>query len=324
MTMVSLSLCVCLLIYKIEHRIKERERVGGHHQSTEESDAFVVPPQPTKLATVTHTPAAQRQVRSSHALLPFPYSSQPVASTTSHPAAPLSPDDAPFTLNITPPSAAQERATLPVVSSPPPVMAPLTPLERTDSSYFEGSEMRRRSSRGLDRQQSGRVHTSIDGVYSEVLKTVDVLLMCKPNEANMDVTVIQNAKEYLKMLHALLTDAWAAETRHEDTAAMIRQLPLLTQRLVKCMRFGFEQIPTPSISLSAQTHTPPSMLQFDVGLVSVSLASLFAIASSKLLATSLSEDAVAEIMQECVYWMVDPRLDTSEMTTNLLVFTLCR
>lgn len=262
-----------------------------------------------------HTPAAeQRQVCFSYDFyLLLSYYSQPVVAA-------LSPDDAPFTLNITPPSAVQDRSSVPVVSSPPPVMAPLTPLERTDSSYFEGSEMRRRSSRGLDRQQSGRVHTNIDGVYSEVLKSVDVLLMCKPNEPSMDVTVIQNAKEYLKMLHTLLTDTWSAETRHEDTAALIRQLPLLTQRLVKCMRFGFEQLPTSNISLQSQSHTPPSMLQFDVGMVSVSLACIFAITSSKLLVTSLSEEAAADIIQECVYWMVDSRLNTSAVLMLVLFF----
>lgn len=141
----------------------------------------------------------------------------------------------------------------------------------------------------------------LEGLYLDVVHKIDALLSCReavPEESQMQ----EDAKDYLKMLHSIVTGEWTAEKHEDDDELLRRQVIPLMHRVLKCVERAFV---LPAIPAG------DSPLSVDVGLASVSLATLFSLVRRQDIIDILPEMCLSELLAECLTRIVDSRLTNS-------------
>ena len=140
----------------------------------------------------------------------------------------------------------------------------------------------------------------MDSIFVEIISKVDVMLLCdKSNESSLsDATQI--AKDYLKMLHNVITTGNMSDNGNKAFEVLQRHASVLVERLDQCITFGFE-IKATSIT---EQHSKLSD-KVDVGLVSVSLACLFAMFDCKDLLRNIMESKVTQMVSTGIKYLVD-------------------
>lgn len=126
--------------------------------------------------------------------------------------------------------------------------------------------------------------------------------MSQPEPISDSDALNEEAKDYLKMLHAIVTGEWSAERVPEDEAVLLAHCEALTSLLVKCVGRSFD---LPSLMSS---RVPGAMLGVDVSLAAISLSTLFAVVKRGDLVKALSETTLFEVFYECLYRICDPRI----------------
>jgi hypothetical protein len=86
----------------------------------------------------------------------------------------------------------------------------------------------------------------------------------------------QEAKDYLKILHALIKEEWVAKEfiTRADNELLYRRVPSFIDLSLRCLEYGFS---SPISEDRLKSSTDPILKTVDVGLVSISLAIIFAL-----------------------------------------------
>lgn len=118
------------------------------------------------------------------------------------------------------------------------------------------------------------------------------------------ITACDDCREYMKMLHALVTGGWAkggsvnSATAAKDDAVLLQNAEGLVVMIVTCLSLAFEGI---GVSARSTADMPvASALDADVSLVSVCLASLHALVKHAGVVQKLSENALVELLSDSV------------------------
>jgi len=148
-------------------------------------------------------------------------------------------------------------------------------------------------------------HT-LTGIYADIAQRVDALLEKKGAAKETDA-VHEEAKDYLKILHAIFMKEWAVEEKGEIEEELLAHVNLLSERLCECVSTSFLPI----------NHQEPTTLGVDISLGAVSLATLFAMVKREDVANALSEDSCFSIFKECAQRLVDSRLAPPSADTVL-------
>eukprot|EP01041_Mallomonas_annulata_P000127 gene127-202_t len=154
--------------------------------------------------------------------------------------------------------------------------------------------------------EAARQEHHMEGMYIDVIQKIDVLLLHK-DVVREDSPIQEDAKDYLKMLHSIVTGEWSAEVLPEDDEALRRQSIPLLYRVLRSVERAFECPALPIV--------PPSVnsLSIDVGLASVALATLFALVRRKDVIDRIPEACLAELISECLRRIVDTRLTNTAL-----------
>ena len=89
----------------------------------------------------------------------------------------------------------------------------------------------------------------------------------------------KEAKDYLKILHALIKEEWVAKEfiTRADNELLFRRVPSFIDLSLRCVEYGFS---SPILEDRAKSSVDPILKTVDVGLVSISLAIIFALVFS--------------------------------------------
>jgi hypothetical protein len=118
--------------------------------------------------------------------------------------------------------------------------------------------------------------------------------------------VQEECKDYLKMLHTIVTGEWTTEALPEDDTVLLAHCEGLVQRLVKCIARSFD-LPAKDSQAGAAFATNGN-LGLDVSLLAISLSALFAFVKRLDVAQKLSEKSLFEVFHECLRRICDPRI----------------
>jgi hypothetical protein len=157
------------------------------------------------------------------------------------------------------------------------------------------------SSEDLEETHHNHTHRNSEGISEfesvcvDVVLKVDTLLSSStPNKTlamgdrgNDLLLLTQEAKDYLKILHALIKEEWVAPEfiTRADNELLCRRVPSFIDLSLRCLDYGFSS--PSSVSVSDSVDTSDALLRtVDVGLVSISLAILFALVTSLPLSSS--------------------------------------
>lgn len=93
---------------------------------------------------------------------------------------------------------------------------------------------------------------------------------------------------------------------------LLRRVPSFVDLSIRCLQHGFScPLPLMSSSSSSELSMDPLSKTIDIGLVSISLAILFAVLDRNDLCKALTEECIKKMIEECVRNLVDPRLVSS-------------
>jgi hypothetical protein len=160
------------------------------------------------------------------------------------------------------------------------------------------------------------------GIFRTIADSMDEYL-CLQTEFVSSQQVAASARkcrDYVKLLHSIICkDKEFASIRESDSdresldVQLSQSVSLLVDKLVCCIALSFEGS-TPTIAPSeTQADTVSAALNMDVSLLSLSLATLFAIIkrADTLQALFQASASVEHILQECLYRLVDDRLNNA-------------
>jgi hypothetical protein len=150
---------------------------------------------------------------------------------------------------------------------------------------------------------SGKTAPAFDGIYADIAAKLHTLLEI-PHTVEDSCEAHDDAREYLKMLHLVVTGAWAKETLPEDEEALSTQAEGMVGLLLKCLDRSFV---LPSISTISQQ----TLLGVDLSLASLALANLYAFLSRDSVVHLLSEECIISIFGHCVERLIDTKLKYS-------------
>lgn len=151
----------------------------------------------------------------------------------------------------------------------------------------------------------------------------------------------ESARDYVKILHAMITGEWSSESNTDDDEYVLHSsVDALALRLIRTISFAFQaHINFPSLYLSSLSpsavdasvsvsatsnaststytmSTSEKVLQMDVALVAVILATLFAIIKRKDLLLCLKPKTLQMIIQHSLIAIADPRLASVTATAT--------
>jgi hypothetical protein len=152
-------------------------------------------------------------------------------------------------------------------------------------------------------QSPGGVVTEFESLYADISRKVDSLLCATGVLSDNDV-VHEEAKDYIKMLHSVVSGEWSRPEDHtaEDDIVLLSHVDDLARQLVQCVARSFDQ------PVTLLNKVPGTFLGIDVSLVAISLSTLFAMVKRADIARRLSEDTLFEIFFECLLRLCDPRI----------------
>ena len=265
-------------------------------------------PSSQKTASVPSVTAPEAPSSNVHST-PKRTSKIPVVASPPNSASPDLLDGSPFRLEITPPGTDEKVPNLQIAECDSPILnglksnqgsvmlavgepaGALTPkvstLDKLETAIEAGSD------------------TELDGIYVDIASKLQALV--DVNESVSELNELHDdAREYLKMLHLVVTGAWAKETLPEDEEAVSRQAEPMVSLLLQCLDRSFRY---PSITSIQQQQ----LLGIDLSLSSLALANLYAYVSREDVVIALSEDCIMSIFGNCIERMIDSKLKhTSE------------
>ena len=183
-------------------------------------------------------------------------------------------------------------------------------------------------------------YTGLPGLFGDIAEKMDIYLMLQSNspkkstDSSMNATTsitremvnvtAEGARDYIKILHAMITGEWTSENTDEDDQMLRSSVDSMVIRLCKCLSFVFKfhQL-FPSLLSSSSTEdsnntnninnglamsTAEKVLQMDVSLAAVILATLFALIKRKELLLVIRSKTLEMVIEICLTAIVDPRL----------------
>ena len=163
---------------------------------------------------------------------------------------------------------------------------------------------------GAQRPPVEETDSGLIAIFDDIESKVDLYLSAATAEAPMASgdelqALCDEAKDYLKMLHSIVSGEWSKETPlPADERALHRRAEGLCRRLVSCVSLSFNK-PTTA------TATPTSLFGIDVSMVAVALATLFAMVRRPDLSQGVPLVTLESVFQECLRRIVDPRLSSA-------------
>jgi hypothetical protein len=166
---------------------------------------------------------------------------------------------------------------------------------------------------------SASAAAELEGIYQEVQQKVDALLQT-PHAVADSSAVQQEARDYLKVLHSIVSGEWSAEQLPEDEAALLLHAEGLALRLVGCVARAFElpALQDAHAVADAEAEESPAevIVGLDVSLLAISLSALFALVKRPEVAGRLSDHALFSVFHECLKRICDPRLSSAAAGTE--------
>jgi hypothetical protein len=186
--------------------------------------------------------------------------------------------------------------------------------DEDDTTWKDKTTPTRTSLNGINVVTSPIPSTSIktaeeelEGIYSDIALKIDRLIEFEENDNDNDNKYIHDeAKDYIKILHSILIGEWSTEQQlPEDCLALQNHSQALASRLASCISRSFNH---PNGCISDDPNTPN--INIDVSLVSVSLATLFAMVKRSDISTKFTQKSLFVVFYEILRHIVDDRLTT--------------
>ncbi len=167
------------------------------------------------------------------------------------------------------------------------------------------------------------VVTEIGAVYEEIAGKVGLMVQHYPGylqggqamRVSVDElqSICDDCREYLKMLHTLVSGAWATDGRlmaAGDESTLFHHAQPLISMVMKCVLLALE-----GAGPSARTEASfpvAAKLKVDVSMISVGLATLHAYVTRRGVVSRLSNDALVELVSGCVLAISNEKVAQSD------------
>lgn len=166
----------------------------------------------------------------------------------------------------------------------------------------------------------------LPGLYADIASKMDSLLSLTAGvdatEGSVSAGVLadrsEEARDYIKILHALISGEWSNEAPTAEDEEMLHvSVDRMAGRLIRGVNFAFTC--KNLLSSEDEQSTAPSIeksLKIDVSLVAVLLATLFALVKRKELLSLLEPSTIALMYKISLMCLSDPRLSSSTVTED--------
>lgn len=161
----------------------------------------------------------------------------------------------------------------------------------------------------------------LESIYLEIEAKIDSLLLLQSTSSSSSSSSHQpspllllqdECKDYLKMLHSIVSGDWSAEKLPEDDSILQKHAEALIGRLVRCISRSFRKPQHPQ----QQQHPSGRLLsgeeegsaEVDISLLAISLSTLFAFVKRSDVVSQLSEAVLFDVFHECLKRICDDRL----------------
>lgn len=146
------------------------------------------------------------------------------------------------------------------------------------------------------------ITVELESIYLEIEAKIDSLLQSSSSSSSSSSRQLQDeCKDYLKMLHSIVSGDWSAEKLPEDDSILQKHAEALIGRLVRCIARSFRK---PSGRLSEGEDNA----EVDISLLAISLSTLFAFVKRSDVVSQLSEAVLFDVFHECLHRICDDRL----------------
>lgn len=183
-------------------------------------------------------------------------------------------------------------------------------------------------SRSIDVSRTGLVSNDqpklttkdpLPGLYGDIATKLDAMLGLTNEAATGGVSAAlladrsEEARDYIKILHALISGEWSNEAPTQEDEEMLHvSVDRMAVLLIHGVSFAFKCKSLLSVDQDhAAVSEPENVLMIDVALVAVLLATLFALVKRKELLVLLEVSTVALIYKITLSSLVDPRLSNA-------------
>lgn len=194
-------------------------------------------------------------------------------------------------------------------------------IEYATASLTPGSAKR------LDRAiaASATATAEIEDVYNEIADKIDRLLLDDRSDLMLESDPVhEQAVDYIKILHSIVTGEWIKEKLPEDDALLRAHSNALTSRMVACLGRAFDK---PVLMNMGSTG---SHLNFDFDLASCAISALYMMIKRSDIVQQLQSQTILSIFRECFRRLVDDRITNTEdeaavqmvRALNLILFKL--
>lgn len=175
-------------------------------------------------------------------------------------------------------------------------------------------------------QHQQPITVELESIYLEIEAKIDSLLMMpsspssssssssSPSSSSQPSSLLlqDECKDYLKMLHSIVSGDWSAEKLPEDDSILQKHAEALIGRLVRCIARSFRK-PHHHHHASGRLSEEEmgdsnSNAEVDISLLAISLSTLFAFVKRSDVVSQLSEAVLFDVFHECLKRICDDRL----------------
>lgn len=155
------------------------------------------------------------------------------------------------------------------------------------------------------------ITVELESIYLEIEAKIDSLLQSSSSSSSSSrqpsSQLQDECKDYLKMLHSIVSGDWSAEKLPEDDSVLQKHAEALIGRLVRCISRSFRK-PHHHHHPSGRLSEGEDNAEVDISLLAISLSTLFAFVKRGDVVSQLSEAVLFDVFHECLHRICDDRL----------------
>jgi hypothetical protein len=158
---------------------------------------------------------------------------------------------------------------------------------------------------------------TLNGIYADIAEKIDALLeydieaearLKMGSFARSETDVLEEAKDYIKMFHAIVTGEWSQESNQEDDVLLYESVEPILERIIRCLPKAFENKANLENKKESRGHG------MDVSMIAVIVATIFAVTKRQDLLSLLNPILLREIFKELFTRLIDERLILADET----------
>jgi hypothetical protein len=154
------------------------------------------------------------------------------------------------------------------------------------------------------------ITVELESIYLEIEAKIDSLLQSSSSSSSSSrqpsSQLQDECKDYLKMLHSIVSGDWSAEKLPEDDSVLQKHAEALIGRLVRCISRSFRK--PHHHHPSGRQSDGEDNAEVDISLLAISLSTLFAFVKRGDVVSQLSEAVLFDVFHECLHRICDDRL----------------